>query len=107
MSEERRVADNHRGARGARGSGARRTLMEPRSELRRLASSTGLYGNFGQANYGAAKLGVVGMIVALLTAYYGGRLLFLTFFGESRVTEEARQRMIPPPTTVREILCCR
>jgi len=24
-------------------------------------SSTGLYGNFGQANYGAAKLGLVGL----------------------------------------------
>jgi NAD(P)-dependent dehydrogenase (short-subunit alcohol dehydrogenase family) len=28
-------------------------------------SSTGLYGNFGQANYGAAKLGVVGMMNSL------------------------------------------
>lgn len=28
-------------------------------------SSTGLYGNFGQANYGAAKLGVVGMMNTL------------------------------------------
>ncbi|HCY02210.1 MAG TPA: 3-oxoacyl-ACP reductase, partial [Erythrobacter sp.] len=29
------------------------------------ASSTGLFGNFGQANYGAAKLGVVGMMNTL------------------------------------------
>lgn len=29
------------------------------------ASSTGLYGNFGQANYGAAKLGVVGLAKTL------------------------------------------
>ena len=28
-------------------------------------SSTGLYGNFGQANYGAAKLGVVGFVNTL------------------------------------------
>lgn len=28
-------------------------------------SSTGLYGNFGQANYGAAKLGLVGMMNTL------------------------------------------
>lgn len=28
-------------------------------------SSTGLYGNFGQANYGAGKLGVVGMMNTL------------------------------------------
>ena len=29
------------------------------------SSSSGLYGNFGQANYGAAKLGVVGLINTL------------------------------------------
>ena len=29
------------------------------------ASSTGLYGNFGQANYGAAKLGLVGLMKTL------------------------------------------
>jgi NAD(P)-dependent dehydrogenase (short-subunit alcohol dehydrogenase family) len=29
------------------------------------ASSTGLYGNFGQANYGAAKLGLVGLMKSL------------------------------------------
>ena len=28
-------------------------------------SSTGLYGNFGQSNYGAAKLGVVGFVNTL------------------------------------------
>ncbi|MFL6059607.1 MAG: SDR family NAD(P)-dependent oxidoreductase, partial [Marmoricola sp.] len=34
-------------------------------------SSTGLYGNFGQANYGAAKLGLVGLVNTL--AIEGGR----------------------------------
>src|SRR3546814_2644944 len=29
------------------------------------ASSTGLYGNFGQANYGAAKLGLAGLTKTL------------------------------------------
>jgi hypothetical protein len=29
------------------------------------SSSTGLYGNFGQANYGAAKLGLVGLMKTL------------------------------------------
>ena len=29
------------------------------------ASSTGLYGNFGQANYGAAKLGLAGFAKTL------------------------------------------
>jgi NAD(P)-dependent dehydrogenase (short-subunit alcohol dehydrogenase family) len=30
-----------------------------------VSSTSGLYGNFGQANYGAAKLGVVGLMNAL------------------------------------------
>jgi hypothetical protein len=30
-------------------------------------SSSGMYGNFGQANYGAAKMGVIGLMNALTT----------------------------------------
>jgi len=47
-------------------------------------------------------LGVVGLLVAFLTAFYTGRLFFLAFFGECRATPEAQHHLheSPPVMTV-------
>jgi NADH-quinone oxidoreductase subunit L len=59
-----------------------------------------LWGAFAAGAHPMPALGVVGLVVALLTAYYGGRLLFLTFFGESRVTEHARHHLHESPAVM-------
>lgn len=54
------------------------------------SSSSGLYGNFGQANYGAAKLGVVGLMNTLRTegAKYDIRVNALAPVALTRMTED-------------------
>ena len=54
------------------------------------ASSTGLYGNFGQANYGAAKLGVAGFAktLALEGAKYNVRVNSIAPTAATRMTED-------------------
>ena len=58
------------------------------------ASSTGLYGNFGQANYGAAKLGLAGFAktLALEGAKYNVRVNTIAPTAATRMTED----LFPP-----------
>jgi NAD(P)-dependent dehydrogenase (short-subunit alcohol dehydrogenase family) len=53
-------------------------------------SSTGLYGNFGQANYGAAKLGLAGLMKTLHLegAKYGIRVNALAPTAATRMTQD-------------------
>ncbi|MCB1464656.1 MAG: SDR family oxidoreductase [Nitratireductor sp.] len=53
-------------------------------------STSGLYGNFGQANYGAAKMGVVGMMNTLVIegAKYGINVNCLAPTATTRMTED-------------------
>jgi len=62
-------------------------------------SSTGLYGNFGQANYGAAKLGLVGLMKTLTLegAKYDIRVNTIAPVAATRMTED----LLPPELLVR------
>ncbi len=57
-------------------------------------SSSGLYGNFGQANYGAAKLALVGLMktLSLEGAKYGVRVNTIAPVAATRMTED----LMPP-----------
>jgi NAD(P)-dependent dehydrogenase (short-subunit alcohol dehydrogenase family) len=63
------------------------------------ASSTGLYGNFGQANYGAAKLGLAGLAktLALEGARYNVRVNTIAPTASTRMTED----IFPPELLAR------
>jgi NAD(P)-dependent dehydrogenase (short-subunit alcohol dehydrogenase family) len=63
------------------------------------ASSTGLYGNFGQANYGAAKLGLLGLAKTLSIegARHGIRVNTIAPTAATRMTQD----LFPPEMLVR------
>ena len=76
-------------------------------------SSSGLYGNFGQANYGAGKLGVVGMMntLKLEGEKYNIRLNALAPIAMTRMTEdllppEAGDMLTPESVTPAVIFMC-
>lgn len=54
------------------------------------SSTSGIYGNFGQANYGAAKMGIVGLMntLAIEGAKYGIRVNTLVPTAATRMTED-------------------
>lgn len=63
-------------------------------------SSTGLYGNFGQANYGAAKLALVGLMktLALEGAKYNVHVNTIAPLAATRMTED-----LMPPTMLEKM----
>ena len=73
-------------------------------------SSTGLYGNFGQSNYGAAKMALVGLMqtLALEGAKYGIRVNCLAPTAATRMTEklmpEAVLRLLEPAAVTPALL---
>jgi NADH-quinone oxidoreductase subunit L len=58
-----------------------------------------LWGAFA-GPYAWPALGVVGLLVAYLTAFYTGRLLFLTFFGDCRASPEAQHHLHESPAVM-------
>ena len=62
-------------------------------------SAAGLYGNFGQANYSAAKMGIVGLTKTLAHegAKYGIKVNAIAPVAKSRMTET----ILPPPVLER------
>jgi len=65
-------------------------LQERGGSVVMTASGSGLYGNFGQANYGAAKMGLVGLtrVLALEGARAGVRVNAIAPLARSRMTED-------------------
>ncbi len=59
-----------------------------------------IWGAFHGGSHAIPILGVIGYVVAFLTAFYMGRLLLLTFFGESRVSEHAMHHLHESPAVM-------
>jgi NAD(P)-dependent dehydrogenase (short-subunit alcohol dehydrogenase family) len=65
-------------------------LLERGGSVVMTSSGSGLYGNFGQANYGAAKMGLVGLtrVLALEGARAGVRVNAIAPLARSQMTED-------------------
>lgn len=65
-------------------------------------SSSGIYGNFGQANYGAAKMGLVGFMntLCLEGLKYGIKINSLAPAATTRMTEELMEKSVAELLTV-------
>ena len=74
------------------------------------SSSSGLYGNFGQTNYGAAKMGVIGMMNTLAHegAKYNVKINALAPTAGTRMTEglieEKAFALLTPETVTPAVL---
>src|SRR5207245_2903337 len=97
-----RVVVNDLGAGGA-GEGsdagpAEQRVEEIRGRVVNTASPSGVFGNVGQANYGAAKAGIAGftVIVAQELQRYGVTVNCLAPNARTRMTEETFQMDAPP-----------
>jgi NAD(P)-dependent dehydrogenase (short-subunit alcohol dehydrogenase family) len=68
-----------------------------------FSSVSGLYGNFGQANYGAAKAGIAGFtrVVALEVAKYAAACNAISPGAATRMTEDLMRGRGVDPATVR------
>jgi len=71
---------------------------EVRARVINTASPSGVFGNVGQANYGAAKAGIVGftLIAAQELARYGVTVNALAPNARTRMTEQAFGELPPP-----------
>jgi NADH-quinone oxidoreductase subunit L len=59
-----------------------------------------IWGAYHGGSHAQPILGIIGYVVAFLTAFYMGRLLFLTFFGASRVEAHAKAHLHESPAVM-------
>jgi NAD(P)-dependent dehydrogenase (short-subunit alcohol dehydrogenase family) len=80
-----------------------RQSKRPGCRLIHFSSVSGLYGNFGQANYGAAKAGIAGFsrVVALEVAKYGATSNVISPGAATRMTVDLMRARGVEPTTAR------
>jgi NAD(P)-dependent dehydrogenase (short-subunit alcohol dehydrogenase family) len=80
-----------------------REQKQPGGRIINFSSVSGLYGNFGQSNYGAAKAGIAGFsrVVALEVAKYGATCNVISPSAATRMTIPLMEGRGVDPTTVR------
>ncbi len=59
-----------------------------------------IWGAYHGGSHAQPILGIIGYVVAFLTAFYMGRLLLLTFFGSSRVDAHAKAHLHESPAVM-------
>jgi NAD(P)-dependent dehydrogenase (short-subunit alcohol dehydrogenase family) len=80
-----------------------RETQRPGCRIINFSSVSGLYGNFGQSNYGAAKAGIAGFtrVVALEVAKYGATCNVISPGAATRMTIPLMEARGVDPATVR------